>query len=101
MFTIPIDFKVEKSSCMCETMHVHIHKSHLCCSYSLCMHVVFSNVFSYRSGSFLLMMDVDTVKGGLTLNKDFYVNFGAEPDGPALAHEIRYPGGDCTSDIWI
>ncbi len=20
--------------------------------------------------------------------------------GPALAHEMRYPGGDCTSDIW-
>ena len=54
-----------------------------------------------RSGSFLLMMDVDTEKGGLTLNKDFYVDFGMEPDGPSLAHEIRYPGGDCTSDIWI
>lgn len=47
------------------------------------------------------MMDVDTEKGGLTLNKDFYVDFGLEPDGPSLAHEIRYPGGDCTSDIWI
>ena len=22
------------------------------------------------------------------------------PGGPALAHEMRYPGGDCTSDIW-
>ena len=54
-----------------------------------------------RNGSFLLMVDVDTDKGGLTLNKDFYVDFGTEPDGPALAHEIRYPGGDCTSDIWI
>ena len=20
--------------------------------------------------------------------------------GPSLAHEMRYPGGDCTSDIW-
>ena len=29
------------------------------------------------------------------------VDFGAEPDGPALAHEIRYPGGDCTSDIYV
>ncbi len=55
----------------------------------------------YRNGSFLVMFDVDTEKGGLTLNQDFFVNFGAEPDGPALAHEIRYPGGDCTSDIWI
>lgn len=24
-----------------------------------------------------------------------------ESTGPALAHEVRYPGGDCTSDIWI
>ena len=55
----------------------------------------------HRNGSFLLMVDVDTDKGGLTLNKDFYVDFGTEPDGPALAHEVRYPGGDCTSDIWI
>jgi len=47
------------------------------------------------------MMDVDTAKGGLTLNKDFFVDFGTEPDGPSLAHEIRYPGGDCSSDIWI
>ena len=56
---------------------------------------------SIRKGSFLLMIDVDTEKGGLSLNKDFFVDFGTEPDGPSLAHEIRYPGGDCTSDIWI
>lgn len=24
-----------------------------------------------------------------TLNPDFYVDFGAEPDGPVLAHETR------------
>lgn len=54
-----------------------------------------------RNGSFLLMMDVDTDKGGLSLNNNFYIDFGMEPDGPSLAHEIRYPGGDCTSDIWV
>lgn len=37
-----------------------------------------------------MQVDVDTEKGGLTLNKDFYVDFGAEPDGPALAHEVRW-----------
>jgi len=58
-------------------------------------------MFVSRSGSFLLMFDVDTENGGLTLNKNFYVDFGTEPDGPCLAHEIRYPGGDCTSDIWV
>lgn len=49
----------------------------------------------------MLQVDVDTEKGGLTLNKNFLVDFGKEPDGPVLAHEIRYPGGDCTSDIWL
>ena len=49
----------------------------------------------------LLLVDVDTVNGGLYLNRDFLVDFGAEPDGPCLAHEVRYPGGDCSSDIWI
>lgn len=52
-------------------------------------------------GSHLLQVDVDTDKGGLKLNTDFLVDFGAEPDGPALAHEVRYPGGDCSSDIWL
>ena len=46
-------------------------------------------------------MDVDTVNGGVMLNPDFCVDFGEEPDRPALAHEVRYPGGDCSSDIWL
>lgn len=54
-----------------------------------------------KSGSFLLQLDVNTDTGGLTLNDKFFVDFGEEPDGPSLAHEIRYPGGDCTSDIWV
>jgi selenium-binding protein 1 len=54
-----------------------------------------------KNGSMLLQIDVNTQKGGLTLNRNFCVDFSLEPEGPALAHEIRYPGGDCTSDIWI
>lgn len=54
-----------------------------------------------EKGSYLLQLDCDTESGGLTLNEDFMVNFGAEPNGPARAHEIRFPGGDCTSDIWV
>ena len=54
-----------------------------------------------KQGSYLLQVDVDTEKGGLSLNTDFFVDFGAEPDGPVLAHEVRYPGGDCSSDIWL
>ena len=49
----------------------------------------------------MLMVDIDTVNGGMKLNPDFGVDFGVEPHGPSLAHEMRYPGGDCTSDIWI
>lgn len=55
----------------------------------------------YRDGSVMMQIDVNTVSGGLTLNEKFLVDFGKEPDGPVLAHELRYPGGDCTSDIWI
>nr|BDN86070.1 selenium binding protein 1 [Symplocarpus renifolius] len=54
-----------------------------------------------QKGAHMLQIDVDTEKGGLTINPDFFVDFGAEPDGPSLAHDMRYPGGDCTSDIWI
>ncbi|XP_055296101.1 methanethiol oxidase [Sitodiplosis mosellana] len=52
-------------------------------------------------GGHVVLIDVDTEEGGLTLNPDFFVDFGAEPNGPALPHEIRYPGGDCTSEVWL
>lgn len=54
-----------------------------------------------ENGSHMLQIDCDTEKGGLAVNANFFVDFETEPDGPALAHEMRYPGGDCTSDIWI
>jgi selenium-binding protein 1 len=53
-----------------------------------------------KDGSYLMQIDCDTDKGGMTLNKKFFVDFGQEPDGPARAHEIRFPNGDSTSDIW-
>lgn len=37
----------------------------------------------------------------MTLDKDFLVDLSKEPNGPAGAHEVRYPGGDCSSDIWM
>lgn len=54
-----------------------------------------------KAGGYVVMFDVDIEHGGLKLNPDFGVDFGNEPYGPALPHEIRYPGGDCTSDIWL
>lgn len=54
-----------------------------------------------KQGSYLLQIDCDTTGGGMSINEDFFVDFGKEPGGPARAHEMRYPGGDCTSDIWV
>ena len=54
-----------------------------------------------KTGSKMIQIDIDTEKGGMTLNPDFLVDFGEEPNGPVLAHEVRYPGGDCSSDIWM
>jgi len=55
----------------------------------------------YGKGSQLLQINVNNKEGGLTINNNFLVDFADEPDGPALAHEVRYPGGDCTSDIFL
>ncbi|MDG2183622.1 MAG: selenium-binding protein SBP56-related protein [Mariniblastus sp.] len=54
-----------------------------------------------KEGSYLLQLDCNTDSGGLRLNEDFMVDFGNEPGGASRAHEIRFPGGDCTSDIWV
>ncbi|XP_064588542.1 methanethiol oxidase-like [Zonotrichia leucophrys gambelii] len=50
-----------------------------------------------KEGSVMLQLDVDTDKGGLSVNKNFLVDFGKEPNGPCLAHQIRFPGGDAKS----
>ena len=54
-----------------------------------------------KKGSYLLKVDVNLENGGLALDPDFFVDFGDEPYGPVMAHEVRYPGGDCSSDIWL
>ena len=54
-----------------------------------------------KTGSYLLQVDCDTSAGGMAVNEKFHVDFGKEPDGPVRAHEVRFPGGDCTSDIWV
>ncbi len=54
-----------------------------------------------EQGSWLLKIDCDTENVGLAVDQDFMVDFGKEPWGPARAHEIRFPGGDSTSDIWV
>lgn len=54
-----------------------------------------------KYGSHILQIDCDTRAGGMRINPKCFVDFGPEPNGPARAHEMRFPGGDCTSDIWI
>ena len=54
-----------------------------------------------EAGGCMVMLDCDNEKGGMRLNDKFFVDFADEPNGPSRAHETRYPGGDCTSDIWI
>ncbi|KAF5286285.1 hypothetical protein FQR65_LT12725 [Abscondita terminalis] len=56
---------------------------------------------NFIHGGFLVKIDCDTVNGGMTLDTDFYVDFNEENGGPLFPHEIRYPGGDCSSDIWL
>lgn len=54
----------------------------------------------FAKGATMLQIDVDTTNGRMTLNHDFLVDYGAEPSGPVLAHQMRYPGGDCSSDVY-
>ncbi|WP_247003149.1 selenium-binding family protein [Halosolutus gelatinilyticus] len=51
-------------------------------------------------GSVMLKADVDPRNGTLELDEEFLVDWGELPEGPARAHEIRWPDGDCTSDVW-
>eukprot|EP00163_Fabomonas_tropica_P017455 TRINITY_DN30_c0_g1_i1.p1 TRINITY_DN30_c0_g1~~TRINITY_DN30_c0_g1_i1.p1 ORF type:complete len:2576 (+),score=281.31 TRINITY_DN30_c0_g1_i1:473-8200(+) len=53
------------------------------------------------AGGCMFMLDIDHENGGMTLNQSFFVDFGKEPRGPSRCHETRYPGGDCTSDIYV
>ncbi len=39
-------------------------------------------------------------KGGMEVDRDFFVDFSNRPDGPARAHEVRLQGGDCTTEIF-
>lgn len=41
-----------------------------------------------EKGGHVVMIDVNTEEGGLSLNEDFFVDFGAEPNGPALPHGL-------------
>jgi selenium-binding protein 1 len=54
-----------------------------------------------ENGGCMVMVNCNNENGGMEIDKDFFVDFGKEPNGPSRCHETRYPGGDCTSDIWL
>lgn len=45
---------------------------------------------SVEEGSYIVKIDIDTNNGGMTLDRNFLVDFGQGPDGPLLAHEMRF-----------
>lgn len=53
-----------------------------------------------KGGAMMMLVNIDD-DGGMTLDEDFLIDFGSMEGGPYLSHEMRYPGGDCTSDIWL
>jgi len=54
-----------------------------------------------ENGGMMLIVDCDPENGGMKIRENFMIDFDKEPNGPARAHETRYPGGDCSSDIWV
>ncbi len=50
----------------------------------------------------MIKVDVDHEKGGMKIDENFLVDCSnIEGKGPCVMHEVRYPGGDCSSDIWV
>jgi selenium-binding protein 1 len=54
-----------------------------------------------KEGASVLKIDVNTEQGGLTIDPNFLIDMGTAPGGRYGVHQVRYPGGDCTSDIWV
>jgi len=54
-----------------------------------------------KKGSHMLRINVDIEKGGLEIDENFLIKFSDINGTRYRAHEMSYPGGDCTSDIWI
>jgi len=60
-----------------------------------------------EQGSSMLRINVNTEKGGLEIDESFFVDFGSVGElsvgngNKYRAHEMHFPGGDCTSEIWL
>ncbi|HXV57928.1 MAG TPA: selenium-binding protein SBP56-related protein, partial [Gaiellaceae bacterium] len=49
--------------------------------------------------SWLLKVDIGE-DGSMEVDWSFFLDFHDRPGGPARAHEVRLPGGDCTTEIF-
>jgi selenium-binding protein 1 len=63
------------------------------------LYSTWDNQFYPGLHSWLLRVNCDP-NGGMTIDRDFFVDFHDRPHGPARAHEVRLQGGDCTTEIF-
>ena len=63
------------------------------------LYSTWDNQFYPDLGSWLLRVNCFP-DGGMEFDPDFFVDFRDRPGGPARAHEVRLPGGDCTTEIF-
>uniref|UniRef100_A0A0N5CD00 Methanethiol oxidase n=1 Tax=Strongyloides papillosus TaxID=174720 RepID=A0A0N5CD00_STREA len=52
-------------------------------------------------GGNILKININEENGKMTLDENFVVDLTDIDGSSYLPHEMRYPGGDCTSDIWL
>lgn len=80
-------------------IHIHAHIFDLPCSFYLFLslwHKIFTICFynrifrSFRYGSTMVKLDIDVKKGGMKLDDQFLVDFGADKNDILLAHEMRW-----------
>jgi selenium-binding protein 1 len=63
------------------------------------LYSTWDNQFYPDLRSWLLKVDCGP-NGGMEVDPSFFVDFHDRPGGPARAHEVRLPGGDCTTEIF-
>ncbi len=63
------------------------------------LYSTWDNQFYPELESWMVKVDCDP-DGGMSIDPDFFVDFHRRPGGPARAHEVRLPGGDCTTEIF-
>ena len=63
------------------------------------LYSTWDNQFYPELRSWLLRVNCKP-EGGMEIDPDFFVDFHDRPGGPARAHEVRLPGGDCTTEIF-